>query len=68
MPKASRVLAALKRDGWVQVHQKGSHRRLEKAGVRTTFAFHNSRDLGNVDLVKLAADFGYTLEELRALL
>jgi len=28
MPKAARVLAALKRDGWVQVRQKGSHRQL----------------------------------------
>jgi predicted RNA binding protein YcfA (HicA-like mRNA interferase family) len=68
MPKAARVLAALKRDDWVQIHQKGSHRRLEKAGVRVTFAFHNSRDLGNVDLVKIASNFGYTLDELRELL
>jgi predicted RNA binding protein YcfA (HicA-like mRNA interferase family) len=29
MPKAARVLAALQRDGWVEIYRKGSHRRLE---------------------------------------
>jgi predicted RNA binding protein YcfA (HicA-like mRNA interferase family) len=30
MPKAAQVLAALKRDGWVQIRQRDSHRRLVK--------------------------------------
>jgi predicted RNA binding protein YcfA (HicA-like mRNA interferase family) len=68
MPKAARVLRALRKDGWIQVRQAGSHRRLEKNGVRVTFAFHDSRDLGRTDLANIAADFGYTLDELRALL
>ncbi|TMD85200.1 MAG: addiction module toxin, HicA family [Chloroflexi bacterium] len=29
MPKAAQVLAALKRDGWVQIRQRGSHRRVD---------------------------------------
>ncbi len=39
MAKAAQVLAALKRDGWVQVRQRGSHRRLVKgpSGVRGPF-------------------------------
>lgn len=46
MPKAARVLAALKRNGWVQTRQRGSHRRLVKNGLEGTFAFHNTKDLG----------------------
>lgn len=68
MPKARRVLAALQRDGWVIVHTAGSHKRLEKNGIRVTFAFHETVDLGNVQLAQVARDFGYTLEELRKLL
>jgi predicted RNA binding protein YcfA (HicA-like mRNA interferase family) len=33
--KASQVLAALKRDGWVEVRRSGSHRTLEKGGRRS---------------------------------
>ncbi len=63
-----RVLAALKRDGWTQVRQKGSHRQLVKSGQRATFAYHDSRDLGNTQLQDIADDFGYTLDELRRLI
>ena len=68
MPKAARVLAALKRDGWVQVRRKGSHRRLVKGGRSGTFAFHDARDLGTVELAQIASEFGYTLDELRTIL
>ncbi len=67
MPKARRVLAALQRNGWVIVRTAGSHKRLEKAGIRATFAFHDNADLGNVQLAQVARDFGYTLDELRKL-
>jgi predicted RNA binding protein YcfA (HicA-like mRNA interferase family) len=67
MPKARRVLAALQRDGWAIVHTAGSDKRLEKYGIRTTFAFHENVDLGDVQLAQIARDFGYTLEELRKL-
>jgi predicted RNA binding protein YcfA (HicA-like mRNA interferase family) len=67
MPKAARVLAALKRDGWVEVHRKGSHRRLEKAGVRRTWGFHDGFDLGKVQMEQIARAFGYKLDDLRRL-
>jgi len=54
MPKATRVLAALKRDGWVQTRQRGSHRQLMKDDVEASFAFHNSKDLGRTDLAHVA--------------
>jgi len=68
VPKAARVLAALKRDGWTQVRQEGSHRQLVKSGRRATFAYHDARDLGNTQLRDIADDFGYTLDELRQLI
>jgi len=68
MPKAAQVLAALKRDGWVQVRQRGSHRRLVKGLLQRTWAFHDSMDLGTVQLAQVAKQFGYTLDELRKLL
>jgi predicted RNA binding protein YcfA (HicA-like mRNA interferase family) len=68
MPKAGMVLAALKRDGWIQVRQRGSHRRLVKGSIKRTWAFHDGMDLGTVQLAQAARQFGYTLEELRSLL
>jgi predicted RNA binding protein YcfA (HicA-like mRNA interferase family) len=34
MAKAARVLAALKRDGWVEIRRSGSHRMLAKGTPR----------------------------------
>lgn len=68
MPKAGKVLAALKRDGWIQVRQRGSHRQLVKGSMHRTWAFHNGIDLGTVQLSQVARQFGYTLDELRRLL
>ena len=68
MPKAAQVLAALKRDGWVQTRQKGSHRRLRKNSKAATFAFHDSKDLGKKEMAQIARRFGYTLDELQRLL
>ena len=67
MPKAARVLAALKRDGWQEVRKRGSHRRLRKGDVSRTWAFHDRHDLGQVQLAQLARQFGYTLDDLRKL-
>jgi len=68
MPKAAQVLAALEREGWVEIRRRGSHRRLAKAGAQRTWAFHDGFDLGNVHMAQIAHTFGYTLEELRGLL
>ena len=68
MPKAAQVLAALKRDGWGQVRQRGSHRRLVQGSVKRTWAFHDGMDLGTVQLAQVARQFAYTLDGLRKLL
>lgn len=65
MPKAAQVLAALKRDGWVEIRRKGSHITLEKAGRRVRWTHHHGEDLGNPMMAKAARSFGYTLDELR---
>jgi predicted RNA binding protein YcfA (HicA-like mRNA interferase family) len=51
MPKATQVLAALKRDGWVQIRQRGSHRRLVKGPLKRRWAFHDGMDLGTVQMM-----------------
>jgi hypothetical protein len=33
-----------------------------------TFAFHDARDLGTIELAQIAQEFGYTLDELRRLI
>jgi predicted RNA binding protein YcfA (HicA-like mRNA interferase family) len=63
--KAARVLAALKRDGWVEIRRRGSHRVLRKGGVTRIFAHHDSVDLGAPELARTARQFGYTLAQLR---
>jgi len=68
VPKAARVLAALKRDGWLEVRRKGSHRTMRKVRVTQLWAHHDGEDLGNSQLRNIAGKFGYTLEELRKLL
>lgn len=68
MPKASRVLAALKRDGWVEVRRRGSHRVLVKGDATARWSAHDGDDLGNPMMARIARQFGYTLDELRRLL
>ena len=68
MSKAAQVLAALKRDGWVEVRRKGSHRQMRKGDKAATWAYHEGEDLGNPALAGVAKKFGYTLDELRELL
>jgi predicted RNA binding protein YcfA (HicA-like mRNA interferase family) len=65
MAKASRVLAALVRDGWVETRRRGSHRVLAKDDRQRAWAYHDGVDLGGPALARIAKDFGYTLDELR---
>jgi predicted RNA binding protein YcfA (HicA-like mRNA interferase family) len=67
MPKAARVLAALRRDGWVEVRRQGSHRVLVKDDQQRIWAYHDGVDLGGPAMARIAAHFGYTLAELRKL-
>jgi predicted RNA binding protein YcfA (HicA-like mRNA interferase family) len=65
--KAAQVLAALNRDGWIEIRTRGSHRLLRKDNRDRRFAFHDKEDLGQVQMKQVAKEFGYTVDELRRL-
>jgi predicted RNA binding protein YcfA (HicA-like mRNA interferase family) len=67
MAKAARVLAALKRDGWIESRRSGSHRVLAKGGQQRIRACRDGVDLGGPAMARIARDYGYTLAELRKL-
>ena len=67
MPKAARVLAALKRDGWTETRRRGSHRVLLKDDRQRVWAYYEGVDLGGPAMARIAKDYGYTLDELRKL-
>jgi predicted RNA binding protein YcfA (HicA-like mRNA interferase family) len=67
MAKAGRVLAGLKRDGWIETRRSGSHRVLAKGDQQRIWAYHEGVDLGGPALARIARDYGYTLAELRKL-
>jgi len=67
MAKAARVLAALKRDGWVEVRRSGSHRVLAKGDQQRVWAYRDGVDLGSPAMSRIARDYGYTIDELRKL-
>lgn len=61
------MLAALKRDGWVETRRRGSHRVLVKGDLQRVWAYHDGVDLGGPALARVAKQFGYTVERLRGL-
>ena len=63
--RASLVLAALLRIGWVLVRQRGSHRRLQhpERGLYT-FAFHDRDEIGPRMLARIAKATGLQPEDL----
>jgi len=67
MAKAARVLAALKRDGWVETRRSGSHRVLIKGNQQRIWAYHDGVDLGSPAMARIARDYGYSVAELRKL-
>jgi predicted RNA binding protein YcfA (HicA-like mRNA interferase family) len=67
MAKAARILAALKRDGWIETRRSGSRRVLAEGGQRRIWAYHEGVDLGGPAMARVARDNGYTLAELRKL-
>ncbi len=67
MAKAARILAALKRAGWIESHRSGSHRVLVKGDQQRVWAYHDGVDLGGPALARIARDYGYTVDELRKL-
>ena len=63
--RASRVLAAVLKIGWVIKRQSGSHRTLSRAGwSNVTFAFHDSDELGPKMLARVAKNTGLKPEDL----
>jgi predicted RNA binding protein YcfA (HicA-like mRNA interferase family) len=65
MAKATRVLAALKRDGWFETRRSGSRRVLARGDQQRIWAYHDGVDLGGPAMARIARDYGYTLAELR---
>lgn len=67
MAKAARILAGLKRDGWLETRRSGSHRVLVQGDQQRIWAYHDGADLGGPALARIARDYGYTVDELRKL-
>jgi predicted RNA binding protein YcfA (HicA-like mRNA interferase family) len=63
--KASKVLAALLRIGWVVKRQSGSHRVLSRPGWPDfVFAFHDGDEIGPHMLARIAKHTGLTPGDL----
>jgi predicted RNA binding protein YcfA (HicA-like mRNA interferase family) len=63
--RASRVLGALLKIGWVVKRQSGSHRTLSREGWSNfTFAFHDGDELGPRMLARIAKNTGLKPEDL----
>ena len=63
--KARRVLAALRKIGWVEDRQRGSNRTLTRAGwAPYVWAFHDGDELGPVMLAKIGRKTGLTPADL----
>jgi predicted RNA binding protein YcfA (HicA-like mRNA interferase family) len=64
MAKAARILAALKRAGWIETRRSGPHRVLVKGEQQRVWAYRDGVDLGGPALARIARDYGYTVDEL----
>lgn len=62
--KAAEVVSILKKLGFAQVRQRGSHAQFRRADGRgTTVPLHKGRDISPVLLRKIAQDINLTTEE-----
>ncbi len=62
--KSKEVVAILKRLGFFEVRQRGSHKQFRNSeGRGTTVPFHAGRDISPILLKKIAKDIGLTVEE-----
>ena len=64
MPKAKRVYKRLLVLGWKLERQRGSHKILKKGTYTLVFAYHDSVDLGSIQLSQIAKQAGCSLEDL----
>jgi len=63
--KPAEVVALLKRLGFVEVRQRGSHKQFRNsAGRTTTVPFHAGRDISPALLRQIARDIGVTVADL----
>ena len=63
--KPREVAVLLRRLGFEEVRQRGSHRQYRHPDGRgTTVPFHSGRDISPTLLRKIARDIGVTVEEL----
>ena len=62
--KPREVVAILKRFGFTEVRQRGSHKQFAHSDGRvTTVPFHQGRDISPALLRQIANDIGLSLEE-----
>jgi len=62
--KSTQVITILKRLGFVEVRQRGSHKQFRNGkGQCTTVPVHSGRDISPVLLRQIAKDIGLTIEE-----
>ena len=62
--KARQVLAVVMRIGWTELRQTGSHKTLERHGVKATWAFHDGDEIGPAMMARLARVYGFTPDDL----
>ena len=63
--RARRVLAALKRSGWMVKRTSGSHRTPSRDGYPDfVFAFHDREEIGPRTLARIAKRTGLTPEDI----
>jgi len=63
--KPREVAVILKKLGFVEVRQRGSHRQYRHSDGRcTTVPFHRGRDISPILLRQIAKDIGLTVEDL----
>lgn len=62
--KPAEVIGILRKLGFVEVRQRGSHKQFrDTAGRCTTVPFHQGRDISPVLLRLISKDSGLTIEE-----
>ena len=63
--KPAEVIAILKKRGFLEVRQRGSHKQFrDENGRSTTVPFHSGRDIAPTLLRQIAKDIGLTVAEL----
>lgn len=65
---AAQLVRALKRDGWIEVRQKGSHITLQRSGKVVTVPMHASVTLSYGTLKSILKQAGLTVDDLVKLL